>query len=49
MKTTSHHRIEPLGGLVRLAWGRRLETGLTLAISVARVGLVLSLGTHWGP
>ena len=48
MNTTSHHRIDPLTWLVRLAWGRRLETGLTLAITVARVGLVLSLGPQTG-
>jgi len=44
---SNHHRIDPIGRLVRFAWGRRLEIGLTLAIVVARVGLVLSLGTRF--
>ena len=35
---------DPLGWLVRVAWGRRLETGLTLATVVARVGLVWLFG-----
>ena len=35
---------DPVGWLVRVAWGRRLETGLTFATVVARVGLVGSLG-----
>ena len=44
----NHLHIDPLGWVVRLAWGRRLETGLTLAITVARVGLDLLLGTQTG-
>ena len=35
---------DPVGWLVRVAWGRRLETGLTFAIVVARVSLVVTLG-----
>ena len=35
---------DPFGWLIRVAWGRRLETGLTLATLVARVGLVWLLG-----
>ena len=35
---------DPIGWLIRVAWGRRLETGLTLATVVARVGLVWLLG-----
>ena len=35
---------DPVGWLVRLSWGRRLETGLTFATVVARVGLAATLG-----
>jgi len=35
---------DPVGWLVRVAWGRRLETGLTFATVVARVGLVVAFG-----
>jgi hypothetical protein len=50
MRTINDHRqrIDPIGSLIRLAWGRRLETGLTLAVVAARVTLVLALGTRSG-
>jgi hypothetical protein len=35
---------DPVGWLVRVAWGRRLETGLTFATVVARVGLAGAFG-----
>jgi hypothetical protein len=41
-------RVDLVGWLVRAAWGRRLETGLTLATSVARVSLVGLLGATVG-
>jgi hypothetical protein len=36
---------DPVGWLVRVAWGRRLETGLTFATVVARVGLAGAFGS----
>ena len=35
---------DPVGWLIRVAWGRRLETGLTFATVVARVSLVVTFG-----
>jgi hypothetical protein len=43
MRTTTH-RPDPVGWFCRTALGRRLETGLTLAITVARVVLALLFG-----
>ncbi len=39
---------DPVGWLVRVAWGRRLETGLTFATVVARVGLAVAFGPAIG-
>jgi hypothetical protein len=48
MRATTTHKHNPIGWLVRTAWGRRLVTGLTLATTVARVGLVATLGRSVG-
>jgi FtsK/SpoIIIE family len=48
VNTTSHDRVDYVGWLIRQSWRRRLEIGLTLAITVARVGLVLTLGPQLG-
>jgi len=42
--TASRTRIDPMARFVRLAWGRRLETGLTLAAIAARVTSFALLG-----
>ena len=44
MKVSDRKQHDPVGWLVRVAWQRRLETGLTLATSVARVGLAAAFG-----
>ena len=44
MKVSDRKQHDPVGWLVRVAWQRRLETGLTLATSVARVGLAAAIG-----
>lgn len=48
MSTTGRHHTGLGARFIRLAWGRRLETGLTLAITVARVVLVLTCGRTVG-
>ena len=45
MSAPGQKRRDPIGWLVRVAWGRRLETGLTFATVVARVGLASTFGT----
>lgn len=45
MSAPGRKGVDPVGWLVRLSWGRRLETGLTLATVVARVSLVGIFGT----
>ena len=44
MKVSDRKQHDPVGWLVRVAWQRRLETGLTLATTVARVGLATAFG-----
>jgi hypothetical protein len=48
MRANTQRAHDPVGWLVRTSWGRRLETGLTLATTVARVGLVVLLGRPIG-
>jgi len=48
MTRSDSKRHDPVGWLVRVAWQRRLETGLTLAITVARVGLAAGFGRTIG-
>jgi hypothetical protein len=48
MRATTQNAHDPVGWLVRTSFGRRLETGLTLATTVARVGLVALLGRSIG-
>jgi hypothetical protein len=48
MKKASHEYRDPIGWLVRTAWTRRLETGLTLAVTAARVALVAAYGRPVG-
>jgi len=44
MSTSGRHVVDYPARLARMAWNRRLETGLTLATAVARVALVPILG-----
>jgi hypothetical protein len=46
--STANQGLNLMGWLVRTSWGRRLDTGLTLAATVARVGLVAFLGPNAG-
>jgi len=48
MKVSDRKQHDPVGWLVRVAWQRRLETGLTLATTVARVGLATAFGPAIG-
>ncbi len=44
----SHQYRDPVGWLLRTSWSRRLETGLTLAVTAARVVLVAVFGRPVG-
>ena len=44
MTGSGQKRVDPFGWLIRVAWGRRLETGLTFVATAARVSLVGLLG-----
>ncbi len=48
MSTSDRRHLDPVGWVFRTAWGRRLETGVTLAITVARVILVHLVGRTTG-
>ena len=48
MTGSGQKRVDPFGWLIRVAWGRRLETGLTFVATAARVSLVGLLGAPVG-
>jgi hypothetical protein len=48
MTGSGQKRVDPFGWLIRVAWGRRLETGLTFVATAARVSLVGLLGAPIG-
>jgi hypothetical protein len=48
MTGSGQKRVDPIGWLIRVAWGRRLETGLTFVATAARVSLVGLLGAPIG-
>jgi hypothetical protein len=48
MTGSGQKRVDPIGWLIRVAWGRRLETGLTFVATAARVSLVGFFGAPVG-